>query len=607
MTFAVTAQAQDFDAVRTQLDTIEKQIPELKKGDGKTANALIKDVNRAKDGLNKCDRTSPSYGELGARANDLDAWIRAQATGQPRPVTEDHLAKAKAALDDVEKDLATLAPGDTVTTNALVLRINAARTTLSKVVNRAQPGFKVEADRADALDKKAREKFAEGTKPAPGAPTGLGAKPLPADLGKGLPMDDKYIFTSEFEPAYKDAASLLNGSDPRAWAEESNAWKITSPLERMRKALARIKAPHDGVRQARTLVDELEALFKERQAAGVKKVGEEKAAAEAEAGEVGAQLADISAFFDPQTFSAALEPPFTPDRVKEWIERIQEYEKLQQKGLNLLDMVVKDHPNFAADPRIKSLRYWFTESMPKRLKKDIGLTTEFYQDGPTGYQGKMAFHVERVKVLLEPGVVTEAKLASDWATDKIAEAEAAVLAAEALAQFYRLYHGKVEPKYVKAAADAHALLDRLQTGAAKALANVRMPAAVSNDAALLAVARAGIPNAGGGPIERLVINYGPKNKSERQSDARVEGNYIRIWKWTETWVEFQVIAAERFDASPFGDSKIEGAKREAGAHYRLVSYLFKNLSAGPNWKRVNTWVCASRIVGSKIPKENIGK
>ncbi len=400
----------------------------------------------------------------------------------------------------------------------------------------------------------------------------------------------------------------MNGSDPKAWADEWNASKVTNPLDRMRKALAKIKTPNAGVAQARTQMEELESIFKARQAEGVKLVNEQKAAAQAEAGEVDAQLADISAFFDPQTFSAALEPPFTTERVAEWIERLKEYDKLQSKGVALLDQVVADHPNYAADPRIKSLRYWFTQAMPKRLEKDIGLTTEWYQDGPTGHQGKMAFHLDRPKMLLEPGAMTEDKLSNDgWVADKIAEAEAAVLAADALVQFYRDYKGKPEPKYVKAAADAHAMLDRLQTGAAKALANVRMPKAVSSDGALLAVAKAGIPKAGGGAYERMVINYGPAQKSQRMSDARVEGKYIRIWKWTEEWVEFQVTVAERFDENPFGESKIEGAKQTKGAHYRLVSYLFKNLSKGPSWKRVGTWVCADRIVSKKIPKENIGK
>ncbi len=156
------ALAQDFDAVKAQLDEVEKQIPELKVGDGKTANALIKKINAAKANLNMCDRKAPSYAELGARSMELDAWIRAQAQGQARPAQEDHLGAAKAELDSVEKDVAALSPGDVAATNAIVQRINGVRTRLSKVVNRSAPAFGEQAARADALDKQARARFAEG-------------------------------------------------------------------------------------------------------------------------------------------------------------------------------------------------------------------------------------------------------------------------------------------------------------------------------------------------------------------------------------------------------------------------------------------------------------
>jgi hypothetical protein len=212
--------------------------------------------------------------------------------------------------------------------------------------------------------------------------------------------------------------------------------------------------------------------------------------------------------------------------------------------------------------------------------------------------------------LLESGIITDEKLSRDgWVDDKLTEAELGVQAADALVQFYKEYHGKDNETYRKASADCHALLDRLQTGAAKALANVRMPAVKSSDANLLQAAKGIVKECGAGAYERMVINYGPAHKVEKKSDAKVDGDYLRIWRWTEEWDEFQVTLAEKLEASPFGASKVEGAttKNEVGAHYRLVAYTLKRLSLGPSWKRLGVWVCADRIVGKKILEENIQK
>ncbi|HOX45459.1 MAG TPA: hypothetical protein PK668_17815 [Myxococcota bacterium] len=609
------ASAQDacLAGVKSSLDGIERKVPALKKGDGKTANSLIKEINEAKAKLNTCDRSQPGWAEQGQRANWLDAWTRAQALGQPRPAAagpDEWTPKAVAELDLVEKDLAALKPGDAATTNALVLRLNGVRDLLRKSLDRSQPAWKEAAARADALDKAARARYAEGQPAAPGAAGGLPTVAmLPEDLGKGLDINDKYVFTSELEPTFKDTARMVNASDPRAWADDWQAGKVTGPLERMQKSLARIKnQTHPGVQQARAALVELERVFGVRQAEGRRLVAAEKAAATAEAGEVDTQLAEIETFFNPETFSCKLEPPFTGERVGEWIAQLKEYDQLKQKGLNLLDKVVHEHPGYAQNQRIKNLRYWFTQAMPKRMARDIGLTTLHYQDGPSGYQGKMAFHLERAQRYLKPGVITEEMLSRDQLMeDKLAEAELGVQAAEALALFTKEYLGQDDADYRKAAADCHALLDRLQTGATKAMANVRMPAAKSSDAGLLQVAKGVVAKCGVGPYERMVINYGPAHKTERKSEAKVEGEYLRIWHWTEEWDEFQVTLAERFDASPFGPSKVAGAKADAGPHHRLVFYTLKKLTVGPKWKTLGKWVCADRIVSKKIAKENIQK
>ena len=257
----------------------------------------------------------------------------------------------------------------------------------------------------------------------------------------------------------------------------------------------------------------------------------------------------------------------------------------------MLDKVVKENPGYAEDQRVKSLRWWFGSELDKRVRKGIGQTTEWYKDGSSSTQGRMLFLTENAQRYLAEGVLTDKRLADDeWATRAGEDAEKGLEAAQSLVIFYKDYYGKNEPVYIKAASDLRGLADRIREGAAGQLRDSRMPTATSTASDLLAIAKEVVAKAGAGPFERMIINYGPADKSEARSDARIEGDYIKIWKWTEVWKEFQVALAEK-----------------VGADYRIVYYTIKKIDQGPSWLILNRWYCSSRIESRKILKENIGK
>jgi hypothetical protein len=80
--------------------------------------------------------------------------------------------------------------------------------------------------------------------------------------------------------------------------------------------------------------------------------------------------------------------------------------------------------------------------------------------------------------------------------------------------------------------------------------------------------------------------------TEQMSESRVEGEYLRIWTWTEEWEDYQVCAAERVGE---------------GDNFRLVYYSLKYIHRGPSWKTLGAWYLTDRIVSNRILEENIDK
>lgn len=569
---------------RSSLDGVEKDLEGLKAGDVAGANAIIVRINEAIVKLNGCKERTEDWKAQGKRAKDLDTKARALASGKPAAdaAPDETTLQAKDELDAVEKDLGQLGAGDTDGANALVKRINAVRDLLGKSTRekRNLQLWKDCAARCTTLDKAVRARAA--------------ASAEWPDLDK-LGRDDKYAFTSQFQPVFEDTTAQLAAGTPRALASEWRAKRFTDALARMRAALGKIgDQGNAAVKQAGAKVGELETAWKAKVEEGKKLLEKDAAEAEAAAQDVDARLAAIEKFFDPRTFSCGLDAPFTAARVREWAAKLKEYRALQKKGLEMLEKIAQDHPEHARNPRLGRLKAFFSAELERRMQQDIERVAGSDAAGTKGGQrGQMRGELESASFLLKPDALTNERLANDsWATDALAKARSAAATAEAVAAFTKEWLGTDDADAAKAAADFTAAAAKIEAGATQAVAAARMPPARSTDETLLATAKDVLsdPAVGAGESRRMVVNAALQSHEERKSDAREEGDYIRIWTWTEVWDDYQVCRAEK-----------------VGADWRLVFYTLKYIHSGPKWLKLQKWYVRERIVSQRILEENIGK
>lgn len=325
-----------------------------------------------------------------------------------------------------------------------------------------------------------------------------------------------------------------------------------------------------------------EKRLAERTAEAKRLVAEKEAK---EAGDVDAIVARLDSSFDRETFSAKLDPPYTEDRVREWVKNLKQWEETKEKGFALLDKIAKEYPRFEKDPRVMKLRGWFRDVLPRKLEEGIGsLATSWHPSSNTTAMGEWPGKLESCKWVLDPKNHTEARLSSDEFADKLKrEAAAAIEAGEALAVFHKEYFGKEDPEIQKKIDAYKEVLVKVEGGAEAALRNARLPPARSNDPAMIEAAKAGLARGKFGPYERLVIT------SERPNRRK--------------YVEWQGSTLYAYDFDEFSGATVENVDGD----YRIVFYTWKFFRSGSSVTPLNVWVCASRHVGQRILKENIHK
>ncbi|MFT3711302.1 MAG: hypothetical protein QM817_27030 [Archangium sp.] len=364
--------------------------------------------------------------------------------------------------------------------------------------------------------------------------------------------------------------------------------------KQMRDLLKEVTAQqHPSVLAMYADIEAYEAATEAKIADGLKLREANKAAAEAEAKEVGSELDELATYFNQGTFTARLAPPFTEERTRAWIENLKQWDAAAAKGAATLDKLATEHPAFVNDPKMKSLRWWFTDSngLKAFLKSGIGHTAETWSESSNSGNGEMRGRVEIVQRYMGPGGFADSRYNDDvqFPVD-MKMIQDGVEAAAALVIYAKEYKHEGVAEAEKTAADVRAFQSRVEARGKALIAKNRFPAASTSDPNLLGIARKILPDCGAGKVERLVINYGPAHKTGRMSSSRDEGQWIRITSWNEAWDEFQVVAAE-----------------PEGNDYRLVYYDLKHRSLGPSWTVTNRWYCSGRIPSGRILKENINK
>ncbi|MFO0600224.1 MAG: hypothetical protein U0228_33250 [Myxococcaceae bacterium] len=395
---------------------------------------------------------------------------------------------------------------------------------------------------------------------------------------------------------HKEFSAALEQATPEDFAPEGSTRDgyFRGGARQMREQLKDIAdQDHPQVKAMLALIVTYEGAVEAKIAKGLELRAANQAAAAAEKAEVGSELDDLATYFDQGKFNARLDPPFTEARVRAWIENLKQWDAAKAKGAATLDKLVADHPKYANDPKLKQLRWWFTDpnGLTRALKSGIGHTAETWSESSNSGAGEMPGRVAIVKGWMPAGAFADSRFGNELqlAADLKAIAEG-VEAGAALVIYAREYKGAGEAEAQKTADELKAFQAKVEARGKALIAKNRFPPAESTDPNLLATARKLLPDCGAGKIERLLINYGPKRKTERMSSSRDEGQWIRITSWNEAWEEFQVVTAE-----------------PEGNDFRLVYYDFRYRSVGPSWTITNRWYCSGRMPSGRILKENINK
>lgn len=600
---------------RLDLDKVQQRLPRLKAGDVRGANRLITSINRAKKWLSTCkDRTAADWVKQSQRAEALDKKVRAAlgqsappkatpasgggaktGSGEPDAVTK----KAKAILDEVEASLETLEPGQVKQANALIKKINSARTTLGKTGLRSTQMWIDCNRRATELDKQVRTQASSknrggGLKPAEQARLDASPKipPLPADDPPMGPRD-RLFFQRHFNGLAKLYVTIA-ASDPRAFADR----RVEPTRNLLKQKQDKVKSlgaqDHPRTKWVKQVLPVAMKLLEERALQGTQLEAERLAKRKAQIAAADEELKQIEAFFDAKSFSCELKPPYGKERVQEWITRLKGYQAMAPRGQAMLAAFLEENPEWASLARVKKLQHLFGKGLEYKIKRGITRTTDWHDVSGGKGRGPMlqayAWGQDLLKRTDEKGLPEKWLKDDTWVKRSLETIDTAIEGGEALLLFKKEWHNAADPKISATLGKLRALRTKLDEAAKRVLAQTRMPKAESSDSSLLAQAKKTLQAKGYGPFKRVVISSAKTSKTERKSDARREGDWLRIWKWTEKWDQFQVATAEQVDGQ-----------------YRIVYYTLKYIHVGPPWKTTKAWYISGRADWQRILEENIDK
>ncbi|MCE9582148.1 MAG: hypothetical protein K8T20_06620 [Planctomycetes bacterium] len=397
----------------------------------------------------------------------------------------------------------------------------------------------------------------------------------------------------DFYPNLDKSADALAEAKVEDYVRKYKVQDFYNAISRMEKALQGTDAKRSDVAWCRRWltaykqrVDEFAAKAKDLREAG-------DATAAAAVKDVSARLDELSSYFDPKSFKCDLDAPLTARRVREWITRLKTLDAIPPKGLAELDRLVKDHPEYAKDERIRSLQAWFKQRMPEAIKRGINRTIDSFETGSGTGPGVALQAIEQVRNILPPNEVPAWMLEDETEVNRmLKDVPLAIEGCQARLQVMKDYLAKADPEYEALLPQLLALYAKVEEGAKAAYENARLPEARSTSADLMAIAEKVLadPATESGARKRVVINADKQHESERRSSERIDGEWIYVKSWTEEYDWFQVAAAEK-----------------VGADWRIVFYQLRRYTKALKGDSNHEWYCAERIVGKKIREENIEK
>lgn len=282
----------------------------------------------------------------------------------------------------------------------------------------------------------------------------------------------------------------------------------------------------------------------------------------------------------PETYSAELVTPHpegqrlptlpSPNEVRSWIERIVAMKEIIERGGEYFNRVKETSDRFQHDEALQRYVNWFTRYLPRNFKREVEGSVE-----------RWPLIVRDVARLQPEDVTRDRLLMRGWAKDNLELNALGQAAAENL-RLYRSQYLKDSNLSDLDAQTAHLKkMERLiRDGYADALKDVRLPAAVSNDAGLLATAKRLLAADGVTGYRSLRINY---NVTRKRDTRWYEGRL-----WVRVWDEFQCAAARKIDGEP-----------------RIVFYNFRKDHQNVGNTNLGTWYYTGPITSTPILESNI--
>ncbi|MHC4392951.1 MAG: hypothetical protein ACYS22_16790, partial [Planctomycetota bacterium] len=219
-----------------------------------------------------------SHPEVEKRRAMIAAW-RAKVEGGAAPAapeagpapaegdTDEHIEKAKARLDEVDKALAAMAPGDRGTAGKLLKQVGYANQDLGPSTKRDSAAWKGQLQRGRDLVVKIKEKGSAPPAPAP-APTpattpAAGTEPAPGPAAELQYMDKRNL--QRFDKEHRRILSFLERETNETLADAKTSDDYLRVGAQLEEILAKIpNQKHPEVVAARERLDAYIALLNEK-------------------------------------------------------------------------------------------------------------------------------------------------------------------------------------------------------------------------------------------------------------------------------------------------------------------------------------------------------
>lgn len=477
---------------------------------------------------------------------------------------QDQLTKqALQRIEEVEKAEPQLAAGDNAGAQALLAKLDWATRRLNAVYDKKEPHWADAQKRCEAVRAKvdARQKAGGGP-----APVGYDAAAL-AQL-------DKEVLAAVHNFGLLSRANLR---------DEYRRKSAERELEQFGKRLTPFPATDAAVQGVAAHLAKYQADFDSM-------VGQLRAD-EAAAGDAETRLKELETKYDRAAMPSEPTEPFSPEAIGAWATSLRQLRDVDlPREVGYLEVAAG---NAALDAQwVSRLRNWIGGNWTNRVD-ELEQTVRRRLDNDAKAGVEFAEFVLATDPADRDQVVNRilGKGAFDRGMARLVEATGAVAIAKALDEVLPAPSSETADRAMQAAQILRAV-QHMKELAISALAEVRMPAAVSTDEELLRIAAETLRRPGYevGEWQRLVVNAPKVRRQKHEGWVSGSGVSRTITFYDYVWDEYQVATAERR-----GD--------EIWIWFNRLKYYH----SGDTTKPIGRWVLSERFESTRILPENVDR